>query len=507
MRQGLAPSSSSEPPADNTAENGVIVEDAPVRQTGRRVLVNTGALTSASLYRIAMSFVLQLLIARRLGVEGLGHYTIAMAYLNVSQVISELGLPALLVRDLAQMPSRRRSYFRALLGIQIAMGLLTWGALVLISLLLPYGDTTRTALWLVGASLPLFAVTSASQTLFQAGERMELVMGVEVFINTLILLLSVLVLWRGGDEAGLIAVIIVTQLVSALICVYLVVRSRLLGGAQEAVRVHVGTLLRQAMPFFGLSLGDVLLQRIDILLLSIVAGPAVTGIYSAAYNLVRVLMKLVQSFWKALYPTLSRLHHQSQAQYERLARLGLRYGLLLLLPTATIGAVVAGGALHLIFGGDYDESARVFQILLWAAPLFLLENYATTLLMVERHLASSLLVLGLHLAVTAVALPLLTPPLGADGAAWAVVLAGAVGAAVGVWQLVRLRVPLQVKGFWRMALGALAAGGGALLLPLPWPAQAAAGGLIYLLFCWATGVLSASDLATLRATFGNKTPT
>jgi O-antigen/teichoic acid export membrane protein len=233
----------------------------------------------------------------------------------------------------------------------------------------------------------------------------------------------------------------------------------------------------------------------------------VTGIYSAAYNLVRVLMKLVQSFWKALYPTLSRLHHQSQAQYERLARLGLRYGLLLLLPTATIGAVVAGGALHLIFGGDYDESARVFQILLWAAPLFLLENYATTLLMVERHLASSLLVLGLHLAVTAVALPLLTPPLGADGAAWAVVLAGAVGAAVGVWQLVRLRVPLQVKGFWRMALGALAAGGGALLLPLPWPAQAAAGGLIYLLFCWATGVLSASDLATLRATFGNKTPT
>ena len=67
------------------------------------------------------------------------------------------------------------------------MGLLTWAGLVLLSLLLPYGDTTRNALWLVGASLPLFAVSSASQTLFQAGERMELVMGVEIFINTLIL--------------------------------------------------------------------------------------------------------------------------------------------------------------------------------------------------------------------------------------------------------------------------------------------------------------------------------
>lgn len=477
---------------------------AAPRQTGRRVLVNTGALTSASLYRIGMSFVLQLLIARRLGVEGLGHYTIAMAYLNVSQVVSELGLPALLVRDLAQMPDRRRNYFRALLGIQVVMGLLTWGALVLLSLLLPYGDTTRSALWLVGASLPLFAVSSASQTLFQAGERMELVMGVEVFINTLILALSVVVLWRGGGEEMLIMVIVVTQAVSALTCIFLVMRSRLLSGEQKAVGVDVGGLLRQAMPFFGLSLGDVLLQRIDILLLSIVAGPGVTGIYSAAYNVVRVLLKLVQSFWKALYPTLSRLHQQAQAQYERLARLGLRYGLLLLLPSATIGTAVAVGALSLIFGGEYEESARVFQVLLWAAPLFLIENYAITLLMVERHLRASLVVLALHLAATVLALPPLTRWQGADGAAWAVVLAGALGAGFGAWQIHRLRLPLQIKGFWFMLAGALVAGICAFLLPLSWPIQAALGGAVYLAFCWVTGVLSSSDWSTLRSILLNK---
>lgn len=499
--QPLAPSSPSEPPVGSAAP----ADGAPGRQTGRRVLVNTGALTSASLYRIGMSFVLQLLIARKLGVEGLGHYTIAMAYLNVSQVVTELGLPALLVRDLAQMPSRRRSYFRALLAVQVVTGLLTWLGLILLSLALPYGDTTRAALWLVGASLPLFAISSAAQTLFQAGERMELVMGVEVFINTLILALSIAVLWQGRGEEALFAVIIVTQAVSALICLYLVRHSRLLHGMQESIRVDTSGLLRQAMPFFGLSLGDVLLQRIDILLLSIVAGPAVTGIYSAAYNLVRVLMKLVQSFWKALYPTLSRLHHQSRTQYDRLARIGLRYGLMALLPAATIGAAVAVGALDLIFGGDYGESAHVFQILLWAAPLFLVETYATTLLMVERHLRSSLLVLGLHLVATVIALPPLTRWLGADGAAWAVVAAGALGAAFGVWQLYRLRLPLRVKGFWSMLAGSLIAGGTALLLPVAWPLQAAVGCLVYLILCLLTGVLTPSDLATLRGLLVNKT--
>ncbi len=198
-----------------------------------------GALTSASLYRILTSFVLQLLIARILGVEGLGHYTIAMAYLNVSQVISELGLPALLVRDLAQAPTRRRSTFRVLMGIQVAMGFLTWGGLAAMSLFLPYGDTTRISLLLVGASLPFFAVSSVSQTLFQAGERMELVMGVEVLTNTLILAISLGVMLQGGGEEALIAVIIVCQAVSALVCLLLVWQSKLLRGAQEAVKIQV----------------------------------------------------------------------------------------------------------------------------------------------------------------------------------------------------------------------------------------------------------------------------
>jgi O-antigen/teichoic acid export membrane protein len=387
-----------------------------------------------------------------------------------------------------------------LLLVQVIIGFLTWGGLALLSLFLPYGDTTRVSLLLVGASLPLFAVSSASQTLFQAGERMELVMGIEVFINTLILGLSIAAMLNGGGEVALIAVIIVTQAVSAILCLLLIVLSRLLEGDQESVRIHVPELLRQAMPFFGLSLGDVLLQRIDILLLSVVAGPAVTGIYSAAYSVVRVLMKLVQSFWKALYPTLSRLHHQAQAQYERLARLGLRYGLLLLLPAATIGAAVATGALAFIFGRNYGQSAQVFQILLWAAPLFLLETYAITLLMVERHLRSSLLILSLHLVATVLALPPLTRWLGADGAAWAVVLAGALGAGYGLWQLHILHLPLQVRGLWSMIGGALAAGAVAMMLPVAWALQTLAGVLVYFAVCWVTGVLSSSDLATLRST-------
>ncbi|HAJ35017.1 MAG TPA: hypothetical protein DCL15_04930, partial [Chloroflexi bacterium] len=326
--------------------------------TGRRVLINTGALTGASLWRIAISFILQILIARWLGVEGLGHYTIAMAYLNVSQVLVELGLPTLLVRDLAQTPTHRRTYFRWSLGIQLVTSLLTWGGLILLSFVLPYSPVTGASLWLVGASLPLYAVTATVETIFQAGERMELVMGVEVTINTLILLLSLGVLGLGGDELALIAVIIVTQAISAAGCLLLLWRSRLLAAPQEAAPVALPALLRRTTPFLGLALSDVLLQRLDILLLSFIAGPAVTGLYSAAYNVVRVQMKLIQSFWRALYPTLSRLQRHATDRYVRLQALSLRMGLLAVLPTAAISFGVAPDLMRLFFGGDYTASAE-----------------------------------------------------------------------------------------------------------------------------------------------------
>ncbi len=466
--------------------------------TGRRVLVNTGALTSASLWRIAMSFVLQLLIARRLGVEALGIYTTAMAYLNVSQVFTELGLPALLVRDLAQEPAHRRSYFRRMLVIQVTAGLLTWGVLVLLTGLLPYASETIWALWLVGASLPLFAVSSACHTLFQAGERMELLFGVELVINALILAASIALMWGGYNVVALIGLIVATQLVSALVSLLLLARSKLLAPPQLPVPESTPHLLRRTTPFFGLSVGDVLLQRLDILLLSVVAGPIVVGVYSAAYNLVRVAFKLVQSFWRALYPTLSRLHRQAPENYARLARLGLRYNLLALLPLAAVGAAVADGLLHLIYGPDYLVSATVLQVSIWSIPLFLLEIYAITLLMVEHKLRAALWITAVHLVLTVILLPPLTLTLNAVGAALAVLVAGATGAGFGCLLLWRGRMPLRVDRWWIVLAASGIAGVVAVILPAPWVLQAAAGLGVYVAIIWLTGVLSPRDFRALR---------
>jgi O-antigen/teichoic acid export membrane protein len=407
-------------------------------------MANTVALAGSNLWRIATSFLLQLLIARQLGLEMLGAYTIVMAYLNVCQVVSELGLPGLLVRDLAQRPEQRLTYFRIALVLQVVASLVIWAALALLAWLLPLAPTTQAALWIVGASLPFAALTSVTQTLFQAGERMELVLGVEAVINTLILVASIVALWLGAGLLTLIGLLIVTQALSALIGLLLVLRTGLLAGPQEAVPFNLTLVARRAAPFFGFSIADVLLQRVDILLLSVVAGETVAGIYSAAYQLVRVFLKLVQSFWRALYPTLSRLQRGAQTHYVRLATLGLHVSLLLLLPCAVLLSFLAQPVLQLVFGADALPATPVLQILVWSAPLLLIETFAATVLMVEQAPVRSLVVSSIHFVGIVLLLPELTAAFGAVGTAWAVVLSGLLSAGAGLWLLRRVALPLQV---------------------------------------------------------------
>jgi len=467
---------------------------------GRRVLVNASALTSSSLWRIGVTFVLQLLIARVLGVQALGIYTVALAFLNVGQVVSELGLPALLTRDLASLPRWRRAYFYASLRYQTIASLVVWVGLTSLAFLLPYGAEARWALILIGASLPLYAVTSASETQFRAAERMELVMGVEMFVNLLILLFSVGLLVSGAGIVMLIGVLVGTQAVSAATCAIILRQAHIFAPSQEAVEVKSVELWRRTSAFFWLSIVEVLQQRLDVLLLSVIAGPTVTGIYSVAYNLVRVAIKLIQSYWQALYPTFSRVYSEVDERYQTLSDLSLRYGLMLLLPATAITSGVSEGLTRLIYTDAFDTSAVVLRWLIWITPVVFVESFAGTQLLVRRRPRDSIAVLGVNVVVLFATLPFLVKPWGAIGAAWASLFSAAAGATTG-WAL------LRASGFrfsgskaaWMLGASIIAALSAA-FLPVAWIVQAGIAAAVYAMLIWVAGVISSEDIARFRNT-------
>jgi len=376
--------------------------------------LNVSALAISSLWRVGTSFILQLWIAYQLSVTVLGQYTIVLAYLHVCQILSELGLPTFLVSRLAHSPAERPLYSRMALQIQLLSSLFVWGGLILLTIAFPFSPNVRLSLIYVGASLPFYAITITSvyQTLFRASEQMLWIMIIEVLINTLILAFSSWIVWHGGTLVELVIVLVWTQAISGLMCWILWYRVSKKLSFQERTRFLCPArytnprydMLRDARPFYGLALAEVLLSRLDILLLSIFAGDGITGIYSAAYNIVRVPAKLIQSYWQALYPTLSRLRAGDHPHY-----------------------------LAIVYEKQTAEIVPIFHVLIWSMPVLLIEIGYLTLLMTEQKAGVALRIMILHLCCLAILLPLLTNS-GGVGTAYAVLTATSIGALAGFWR-------------------------------------------------------------------------
>jgi O-antigen/teichoic acid export membrane protein len=198
-----------------------------------------------------------------------------------------------------------------------------------------------------------------------------------------------------------------------------------------------------AAPFLGLSLTDVLLQRIDILLLSLLGNMQLLGIYSAAYNLVRVAVKVLQSIWRGLYPTLARLYPVAPNQAQRVALRLLWVGLAVCGVGTLLTDVLATPILRFVYAAgrgatdatDVVAAAPVLAVLIWQAPLFFAELYATTWLLVVQRANTALRLALLHLLLLVLLLPLGAVVAGAVGAALGTVAAQTIASTVALWQM------------------------------------------------------------------------
>ncbi len=257
--------------------------------------------------------------------------------------------------------------------------------------------------------------------------------------------------------ADLLLVVVVAQGAGMVLALGLLFVSRLLAAPQLADSQPSGlplsgplpwrTIATGAMPFFGLSLTDVLLQRLDILLLSLFADARLLGTYSAAYNLVRVAIKLLQSLWRGVYPTLARLYPTTPERAAKLATTLLYWGMAFCLLGAILIGALATPTVRFIYGmtegvnegvhgsATDAEVAGALAWLIWQAPLFLLEFYATTWLLVVGRARAALVITLSHLLLLVLLLPLGAVLSGAIGAAWGTIAAQALGAALALWQV------------------------------------------------------------------------
>jgi O-antigen/teichoic acid export membrane protein len=374
------------------------------RSTGRVLASNTGWRLVAFIARAMGGLVATVVIARTLGPGAFGRFQFALAVTLLLSFLVMLGLPKLLVRDLARRPDeavpRVDSALLVTLLAGTAVNLLLFGASRIFE--------TGTALLLL-AGLTLIADSAARivMALFWAFERMRyeaVSVGVQ---EGAFVVLALTILAAGGGVEGVMLAYLTSRAIGFIVAWSIAARKL---GCHTRPRWHPGVvrpLLRACVPFAvddALSLAYI---RIDVVLLGIFKSPRAVGLYQSATNLVLYLNILPRMVNMSMYPQMSRAWPDRPSELGRLRDASLRLLGAIAVPLAVGSFLLAPRIFGFLYGPAFAPAIGFYQALALVIPFRMLGNtLGTALTSADRQGQRALLVgaaaavnLGLNLVL------------------------------------------------------------------------------------------------------------
>jgi O-antigen/teichoic acid export membrane protein len=293
----------------------------------------------------------------------------------------------------------------------------------------PLAAETVWAVLLLYVGLLPGSVANGLASLFRACEKHEYPAAIQTATTIIKVTLGVLVLVGGMGVIGLAGASILTNV--ATLAILAILARRLiwpgLARAREPLAIRrslfaIRTMLTEGWPLMASLLLQVLFPGINVLLLQHWHGDAVVGWYDAARKWVDALNIIPAFFTFALFPVMSRQAAEDRAALARSYRLSVKLLVLIALPAAVSGTLLAYALVGLLSGSAFlPDGAIALQVLVWAIPfgwINSLTNYVLIALNRQRYV---LLASGARVAFAVVANLLFVARFSYVASAWVII--------------------------------------------------------------------------------------
>jgi O-antigen/teichoic acid export membrane protein len=463
----------------------------------QRVAFGTAVQFAARALLTVLGLVTFGLIARHLGVEAFGQYSLVLTFVPLFASIADLGVITIAVREISREPASERRVLGSVVTVKVVLGLAS--ALILLAAvpLLPYPYELRLALALALLGLILQVLSTAPTVVFQSRLRMDLQAAVDVTIVAANLGLVLLVLVLGGGLHALILAWVASIAVGCVLAYVLAARLADLRPSWD--RGTAWLLLRRALPLGLVMVLGIVHFRVDAILLSLLRPIGDVGIYNAAYKFLEQALVAPALFIAAIFPLLSAYAARADARLPATVQKALVFLLLLAMPIAVGAFVLARPIITLVAGDAFADAVTPLQILVLALVIAYASTLFVSLLiaydLLGRLLAVSALAVGLNVALNLVAIPRWSYN---GAAATTVVTEGLVTAAIAVWAIRHAGLRIDWGPAARIGVAALAMGAAATAVAdLPLAVPVLAGAAVYALLVVALRVVGQRDLRVL----------
>ena len=323
-----------------------------------------------------IAFGTTLVIARRLGADGLGVVSFAFAILLYLQRVVDVGFDlGIGIREAASRRQNLRDFVPPVLTFRLALAALTIGVLILAAFI---------AKEIEGDMIMLYALTliplALSTRWVVTGMGMTGIAGLSRAVGETVVLIVVFLvvtspadLWRvpvsqllGDSAAALLLLAVLHQY-----------------GVHASLRWDTRTvrpLVRHVAPYVGSTLLGLAIFNADLLFLRAFVDRPTVGLYAAAYALVSFLINVGATYSLSLIAPISGL---ADAPEERQSLYGTAWAraLTVAVPVAIGGGLIAHQVITTIFGPSFARAGTVLVVLLISVPLSVLRSVAVSALM------------------------------------------------------------------------------------------------------------------------------
>ena len=367
-----------------------------------------------------------ILLARKLGSAGFGEYAFFTTAIFIGNVLSTYGTDMLFIREIAaresqRPPERDLSRLPAALWIQLFLsGMLIVGILLGAALLPRQSAASVLALQIYSLALIPLAFYSVFSTALRGRQRMDSYALLNVG-GALFQVGVVLFFVAAGDGVVTLAVLLlIAQCLAALLAGWMCTRQ--IAGFWRGWRFSwqdVRMVVAESTPLGLLSVLGMFYQKLSLVLLSMLGGAMLTGLYSAAARVLEASKTVHLAVLTALYPAMSQARAEPSGQVAGAIRLSWKFLLAGAIALALGLSLLAGPLVNLLYGAEFAPAAPVLSILAWMLVPYTINSFLS-LAFVAGHTARAV---GRALTASLLGLGLMTlwwvPARGLEGAAWA----------------------------------------------------------------------------------------
>jgi len=357
----------------------------------RKIAYNTVVSTGARLIGVALSLISIGLIARYLGKDGFGSYSLVLAFLYTFDSLADLGLYSLMVREISKPGVDEKKVASNIFTIRMVALLVFIGIASIIVWFFPYTTEVKIGIMIAGVSFLFLSMGQVLMGIFQKYLRTDKSAIADIAGRVIQLVLIFACIKAGVGFYGVILALVASCFINFLLL--FVFAKKYINFSLEFDFAYWKQIIKSAFPIAVSIVLTLIYFKIDSIFLSLPminryspSPMADVGIYGIAYKILEGLIFFPAMFIGLIMPLLSNSALVDKEKFKNIFQKALDILIIFIVPM-TIGLLMLSLPIVILVGGsDFSASALVLSILTPAIAFIFLGNlFGSTIIDLDKQ--------------------------------------------------------------------------------------------------------------------------